>query len=101
MDSEILDKVIDKDSQSINSPFNLKHTPQSDVLTNSLQEMFPEQAHEDNTVLRAKKILGDKYTTEEVKSMLASFEYLINGWLEEYEKKTFNGKTLKELLRNL
>ena len=78
-----------------------KSLPYSNILPNSLHEMFPEQSHEDNTVLRAKKILGDKYTTEEIKSMLASFEYLINAWLEEYEKQVFNNKTLKDLLRNL
>ncbi len=76
-------------------------THKSDMLANSIHEMFPEQSHEDNTVLRARGILGDKYTTEEVKSMLASYEYLINVWLEEYERKIFDKKTLKELLRNL
>ncbi len=76
-------------------------THKSDVLANSIHEMFPEQAHEDNTVLKSKQILGGKYTTEEVKSMLASYEYLTNVWLEEYERKIFNKKTLKELLRNL
>ena len=78
---------------------NIPH--KSDILANSIHEMFPEQDHEDNTVLKAKQILGDKYSTEEVKSMLASYEYLVNVWLEEYEQKIFNKKTLKELLRNL
>jgi len=92
-----LDKVEDKSPQGSNPRFDLKYFPQA----NSLHEILPEQSHEDNTVLKAKKILGDKYTTEEVKSMLASYEYLINAWLEEYEKKVFNNKTLKELLQNL
>ncbi len=91
------DNVEDKNSQSSTPRFDLKYFPKA----NSLDEMFPEPAHEDNTVLRTKKILGGTYTTEEVKSMLASFEYLINAWLEEYEKKVFNNKTLKELLQDL
>ncbi len=71
------------------------------ILVNSIQKAVHEQPHEDSTVLRAKEILGNKYTIEEVKSILASYEYLINTWLEEYEKKVFDNKTLKELLRNL
>jgi hypothetical protein len=68
------------------------------ILASSIQKTEPQ---EDTIVLRAKEILGDKYTIEEVKSMITSYEYLINTWLEEYEKKVFNNKTLKELLRNL
>ncbi len=89
-----------KDPQS-NPRFDLSYFPQTDILTNSLNEMFPEQAHEDKTVQRAKEIFGNKFTTEEVKSIIASFEYLTNTWLEEYEKKVFNNKTLKELLQDL
>ncbi|KKQ38440.1 MAG: hypothetical protein US54_C0010G0021 [Candidatus Roizmanbacteria bacterium GW2011_GWA2_37_7] len=96
-----LDKVEDKNPQGSNPRFDLKYFPQTDILANSMHKMFPEQSHENNTVLKAKEILGDKYTIEEVKSMLASYEYLINGWLEEYEKKILNKKTLKELLRDL
>ncbi len=72
-----------------------------EIFANSIHQMFPEQEHENNTVLRAKQILGDKYSLEDVKTMVASYEYLINKWLEEYEKKIFNGETLKELLAKL
>jgi len=91
-----VDNVDDKNPQNSTPRFDLKYFPKA----NSLDEMFPEQSHEDSAVSKAKKILGDRYTTEEVKSMLASFEYLINAWLEEYEKKVFNNKTLKELLQD-
>ena len=93
---------IDSNTLSSNNPrFNLKHFPQSSLLTNTLNEMFPEQAHEDKTVQKAREILGEKYTTDDVKSQIASFEYLINIWMEEYEKKVFNNKTLKELIQDL
>ena len=95
-----LDKTTNDNPQG-NTRFNLKYFPQSDVLENSLDEMFPEQVREDKTVQRAKEILGDKFTTEDVKSMIASSEYLVNAWLAEYEKMIFNNKTLKELLRDL
>lgn len=84
-----------------NSRLDLKYFPQVNKLADSKRGLFPEQDHEDNTVLRAKKILGDKYSTEDVKSMIASFEYLVTGWLEEYEKKIFNKKTLRGLLQDL
>ena len=93
---------IDLNTPSSNNPrYDLKHFPQSNILTNTLNEMFPEQAHEDKTVQKAREILGEKYTIDDVKSQIASFEYLINIWMEEYEKKVFNNKTLKELIQDL
>ncbi|MDQ3098836.1 MAG: hypothetical protein M3Q44_03750 [bacterium] len=82
-----------------NSDFDLKYFPQTDVLVNALNQMFPEQLHEDKTVQKVKEILGEKYTTEDVKTLIASFEYLIANWLIEYERKVFNNMTLKELLQ--
>lgn len=95
-----LGKDINNNPQE-NSRFDLKYFPQSDILANSLNEMFPEQAHEDKIIKKAKEILGDKFATEDVKSAIASFEYLINAWLQQYEKKVFDNKTLKELLEDL
>ena len=95
-----LARVKNNTSQNNNPRFDLKYFPQSDLLSNRLNEMFPEQVHEDKTVRNAKEILGDKCTTEDAKSMIASFEYLIKAWLEEYERKIFDMKTLKELLHS-
>jgi len=96
-----LDKVEDKNPQGTNSRYDVSYFPQSDALTNSINKMFPEQEHEDKKFKKAKKILGDKYTTEDTKSIIASFEYLIKAWSEEYEKKIFDNKTLRESLANL
>ncbi len=96
-----LNAVEDKNPEGSSSRFDLKYFPQQNILANSIAKIFPEQSHEDNIVIRAKEILGDRYTAEEVKSMLASYDYLINAWLEEYEKKIFNKKTLRELLKDL
>ena len=95
-----LDKIAEDSPQNNTTSFNVKSIPQSDLLANSLSEMFPEQAYENKTTQRAKEILGSNYSTEDTKSLIASFEYLINSWLEEYEKKVFN-KTLKELLDSI
>ena len=73
----------------------------SDTLTTKLSEFSPEQKYEDRMVLRAKEIVGNNYSTEEIKSMIASFEYLVTNWLEEYEKKIFNNRTLRELLQSV
>jgi len=86
---------------STNSRFDLTYFPQSNLLENALQEMFPEQQYEDKIVLRAKEVLGKDYSIEDVKSLITSFEYLITNWLEEYEKKVFDNKTLNELLETL
>lgn len=94
-----LDKT--SDNPQSNPRYDLSYFPQTDSLTNSINRMFPEQKHEDKKFKRAKEILGDKYTAEDVKSLIASFEYLIKVWSEEYEKKIFGNKTLKELLANL
>ena len=88
-------------SSQNNPQFNLKYFPQSDVLANTLDTMFPEQQHEDKTFKKAKEILVEAYTDDEVRSLISSFEYLITNWLEEFEKKNFDNKTLQELLRNL
>jgi hypothetical protein len=84
-----------------NPRFDLSYFSQIHTQPDSFNEMFPEQERENKTIKRASEILGDKYTVEEVTSMIASFEYLINAWMEEYEKKIFDNKSLKELLREL
>ncbi len=93
---------LDKTTQTPqNNPrFDLSYFSQQDT-SSSLDKMFPEQEHETKTIKKAKEILGDKYSTEDVKTTIASFEYLINAWLGEYEKKIFGKNTLKELLREL
>lgn len=92
--------IINKTPQKDNPRFDVRHFPESDNLINALNTMFPEQTHEDKTLQKAKEILGNAYSTEEVKSLIAPFEYLIDNWLELYERKVFNNKTVKELLHS-
>ncbi len=89
-----------KKTQS-NDSYNINFFPQSNVIANTLDEMFPEQKREDKLFKKAKEIVGNAYNDEELRSMIASFEYLITNWMEEYEKKVFDNKTLRELLQNL
>ncbi len=86
-------------SEKKSRQFNLNYFPQSSIFANSLNEMFPEQQHEDKTVKKAREVLGENYTLEQTKELMASYEFIIQKWLEEYEKSIFNNKTLKELLQ--
>ena len=36
---------------------------------------------------------------EDLEVFLTEFQYLIDCWLDEYEKQVFNNKTLKELMK--
>ncbi|KKR18786.1 MAG: hypothetical protein UU65_C0001G0176 [candidate division CPR2 bacterium GW2011_GWC1_41_48] len=36
---------------------------------------------------------------EDLDSFLTEFQYLLECWLNEYERQVFNNKTLKELIR--
>lgn len=94
-------KVLNISPEKDVSRFDLKYFPQTDILVNTLNGMFPEQLHVDKTIQKAKEIFGSEYTTEEIKSLIASFEYLITHWLEEYEREVFNDMTLKELLQSI
>ncbi len=38
-------------------------------------------------------------TDEKVYDLVVEMQYLVDTWLEEYEKDVFDGKTLKELIR--
>lgn len=68
----------------------------------SLQGIFP-QNREENVVTKTRHILGEKAKTlsdEQIQYAVTEFQYLINAWLDEFEKDVFNGITLKELLND-
>lgn len=50
---------------------------------------------------KAKTILGNiakKMTDDQLKDACVEMQYLIETWLDEYERSIFGGKTLRELL---
>ena len=56
---------------------------------------------EQQDIDEAREILGDTakdLTDDQIKDILVEIQYLVECWLEEYERKIFNGKTLNELL---
>ncbi len=71
------------------------------VLKKSLDDLFPEQRYEEKDIQRAKEILGqlaEKFSNQELLNVITDIQFLVNNWLDDFERKTFNGLTLKKLL---
>ena len=63
--------------------------------------IFPESP-EENKVQKARAVLGDmvkEIPDEELAIYLTQFQYLLDSWLDIFEKQIFNNLTLGELLR--
>ncbi len=55
----------------------------------------------DKDIPRAKKILGQlasHFTDGEIKDIVTETRFLVETWLDDFEREAFDGKTLKELL---
>lgn len=51
------------------------------------------------SIEEARKILGkvaEGMSDEQLQDQLTKMEYLTEGWLDQYERKIFDGKTLNE-----
>ena len=67
----------------------------------TLQSIFPTKQDE-TKLIKARRILGDiaiDIPDTELESNIAEFQYLVDSWLDEYEKQVFDNKTLREILR--
>lgn len=56
---------------------------------------------EEVDIEKAKTILGDivkQMTDDQLKDTCVEMQYLIETWLDDYERSIFDGKTLRELL---
>jgi hypothetical protein len=63
--------------------------------------IFPESP-EENKIQKARAILGElvkDVPDEELAIYLTQFQYLLDSWLDQYEKQLFNNLTLQQLLR--
>jgi hypothetical protein len=70
-------------------------------INDSLDTLFPEQKYEEKDIQKAKEALGpiaNKFTTEELKGVIADVQFLVDTWLDDFERDVFDGLTLKELL---
>ena len=77
------------------------YNPQQPIET-AINQIFPLQS-EENKTLRMRKALGESaksLTNEQIETVAVEFQFLIDSWMDEYEKDVFSGKTLKEVLND-
>jgi hypothetical protein len=61
----------------------------------------PPQVLEDKQIQAVRKILGDvgkDLTTEELQAITTEIQFLVDNWLDDFEKELFDGQTLQQLL---
>jgi hypothetical protein len=83
----------------LSQPSEFPNNPQGTY--DQINNLFNEQDQQQKTILEAREILGDsakELSDEQVYDLVNEIQYLVDSWLEEYEKKVFDGKTLNELL---
>lgn len=88
------------------NPLNLPNLP-SDFKSNQqsayegINQLFNEQNQQQSTVREARDILGESakdLTDSEVYDLVNEVQHLVDTWLEEFERNSFDGKTLNELI---
>ena len=66
-----------------------------------LNQLFEDKEKKQRTIAEAKEILGDSaqsLTDDQVYDLVNEIQFLTDTWIEEFEQKVFDGKTLNELL---
>lgn len=66
-----------------------------------LNQLFSEQDKQQKLIHEARDTLGESaesLTDEQIFDLVNEIQYLADTWLEEYEQKIFDGKTLDEVL---
>lgn len=99
---QALNSPIISNEDAFNLP-NLSSNSQSNPLGtyDQINQIFNDQDSQQKTILEAREILGDcskELSDEQVYDLVNEIQYLVDSWLEEFERKTFDGKTLDELL---
>lgn len=62
-----------------------------------------EQDKQRKTIQETREILGESarsLSDEQIYDLKNEIQYLVDTWLEEFEKKIFDGKTLNELIQS-
>ena len=77
------------------------YKPTSEIsLQNVLNRAFPKQS-EEHKFNRTRQLLGETaqiLSNEQIQTIVTEFQFLIDTWLDEYEKDVFKGLTLKEVI---
>ncbi len=83
----------------LNEPYNPSQL--QDDTYERLNQLFTEQDQQQRDILEAREILGDSakdLSDSEVYDLINEVQFLVDSWLEEYERNVFDGKTLDEFL---
>ena len=86
----------------IQKPTETNSQPQNlfDPFENAFKEIFPQNT-EENTIIKMRRMFGEKgkeLSDEQIQCLNTEFQFLVDTWLDEFEKDVFNGMTLKEVL---
>jgi len=84
------------------NPAQLNIQPPQQCTYEQINQIFNEQNQQVKTIQEARDILGESaqaLTDGQVCDLVNEIQYLVDTWLEEYEQKVFDGKTLKEILQ--
>lgn len=68
-----------------------------------LKELFPTK-QEETWLKRVRRILGEPVANLddlELEAYLTEFEYLLDAWMDQFEKQLFDNKTLKEVVKEV
>lgn len=91
----------DLSTRATNDKAQKPHNPHLKELETTLNNIFP-TTREENNLQKARRMLGDIATSlsdSELETFLTEFEYLLDSWMDEFEKKIFDEKTLIQLLK--
>lgn len=91
-------QVLDQITPNTNTHKQLEN---SQSFTQSLNDLFPEQAYQEKDIQKAKSILGEvalELSEAQLKDAVTEIEFLADSWLDDFERKIFKGMTLQELL---
>ncbi len=78
------------------TPYNPQKT-----LESTLNSILPD-SQEENKLMKARKIMGETIKDvpdEQLQVFVTELQYLIDTFLDNFEKQVFDGLTLKQLLR--
>lgn len=89
-------------SRDYNPAFSLLNSKDNSQEAYSLlnQELDTQEIQK-KTILDTRHILGDSansLTDDQILDLVNEIQFLVDSWLEEFERNSFDGKTLNELI---
>lgn len=86
-------KDVERKISSVPSPLG--------ALESELGRIFPVKA-EETKIQMARRVMGSivsELSDEELDAYLTEFQFLVNAWLDSFEKQIFEGRKLEQLLK--